>query len=258
MNNRSLGVCITVTAGVAALVIYVCNAEAPNPMPLSDATVINASDIKNAADSAINLQDPEQPIGAASSDQFEVVNGLRVRKDRNCTMRLHYLPVADGTVIEAHSCVPNEPENSHPYESYSDEALESLAYSDAKAAEVLGMRLRRVDEQAAMSLFIRASALGGGRFEPLQRYSSSYPWPDEVNGIPVRKTIHVKYVLSAVAELLGDASSGNSRWKARVLELPDDPERTMAMLDRQVERIVSEMREIQINVLGATNIEGGR
>ena len=173
-----------------------------------------------------------------------------------CTIITRYLPNDDGTITETYSCEPNAYQEKHPYESYSNEALESLAYSEAKAAEILSMRLREQDEELAMSLAIRATALSGGDTYPILLFSQAYPHPAAINDVPVKKTYRVKYVLSAVALMLGDNSGALPSWEASIRTFSENPERELALLDERARQIVDEMRQIQLDVTGETTIGG--
>jgi hypothetical protein len=173
-----------------------------------------------------------------------------------CTIITRYLPNDDGTVTETYSCEPNSYQAKHPYESYSNQALVSLAYSEAKAAEILSIRLRDRDEVSAMSLAFRASALSGGDTHPILLYSQSYPHPSAINGVPIKKTYRDKYVMSAVALMLGDDHTGLPTWEAHIREFSEDPERELALLDDRARQILDEMRQIQLDITGDTTIGG--
>ena len=178
------------------------------------------------------------------------------RQPRECTIVTHYLPNGDGTTTEAMSCEPKEPKQRHAYASYPDEALESLAYADAQAAEILSMRLVGRDSEAAMSLALRAAALSGGDATPIVAYANAYPGPTAVNGVPVRKTVHVKYVLAAVTQLLGDPRNSTPYFEAIIREHSEDPERELAMLDARAQQMIEEMRQIQLDVIGSSTMGG--
>jgi hypothetical protein len=175
---------------------------------------------------------------------------------QGCDLVTYYVPVGDGTVQEAFACVPPDPAEQHAYESYSSAALESLAYADAKAAEVLGMRRRERDEARAVSLFLRSSALSGGDITPILRYSQSYPEPSAINGVPVRKTIQTKYVLSAVADLLSTDTQYAVPWENEIRRYSTDADQEIAMLQARARRIVAEMRQIELDVTGSSSLGG--
>jgi len=105
-------------------------------------------------------------------------------------------------------------------------------------------------------LIIRSSALSGGSTEVLKRYANSYPVPAFVDGEPVMDSIHTRYVLSAVAELLGDTNVGLQVWEQTVRETSLTPDITIAFLRGKARDIVDEMRRIEQEVVGHTTIAG--
>ena len=193
-----------------------------------------------------------EPAVAAAGRQHDIAAAAQA----DCDLHVDYLPVGDGTVSRAFSCEPRTAPERHPYESYSSAALESLAYADAEAAAVLGMRLRDTDEAKAMSLMLRASALTGGDTTPILRYSNAYTHPVSVDGVPVRKTVHTKFVLSAVADLLSDDTNYAAQWEDIIRHYSSDPDTEIAMLQAKARQIVEEMRQIQLGVSGFSEIGG--
>lgn len=180
-----------------------------------------------------------------------------MREDRDCTLTVHYLPAGDGTVIEAYSCEPDTAPAPGELDTYTNETLLSLSYSNARAAETLGMRLREDDPELALSLIIRASALTGGDVRPIQLYSNSFPTASSVNGQPVAETIRIKYVLSAVAELLGAQDNNLKYWDQRVRAMSANADQAVAEFDRQAITIVDQMQAIEREVKGESAIRGG-
>ena len=176
--------------------------------------------------------------------------------DSDCTIVSRYLPKEDGTVIEVVSCERDVARETHPYESYANAALESLAYSDAKAAEILGMRLIESDEAESLSLIVRAAALSGGNTAPILAYSNAWPHPVRINGVLQPKTVRVKYVLYAVADLLQDDRLAPNQWESVIRDHSADPDRELAMLQARARAIVDEMRRIQLDVVGNSTIGG--
>ncbi|MGI9272176.1 MAG: hypothetical protein ACR2QT_10405, partial [Woeseiaceae bacterium] len=140
--------------------------------------------------------------------------------------------------------------------SYSSDALESLAYSDAKAAEVLGVRLRDKDLAKSMSLMIRSSALSSGDTGPILHFFHIYPHPHSIDGVPVQKTVRTKFVLSAIVDILSSDSNYTGKWEDRIREYSPDPEAEIAQLYEQALRIIEEMRQIELEVTGYSTIGG--
>lgn len=173
-----------------------------------------------------------------------------------CSIVRHYLPRPDGTTVTAFSCQRESTRQAHPYTQYSSDALDSLAYSDAVAAQVLGMRLIEDDTAASLSLVIRAAALAGGDPAPILQFSNAYPHPVSVDGAPQPSVVRVKYVLAAVTALLdGDTSAPNS-WEPVIRGQSTDPDRELALLQARARDIIDEMRRIQIEVSGTSTIGG--
>jgi hypothetical protein len=174
----------------------------------------------------------------------------------NCAPAENFVANPDGTATPLLGCEPTEAEPPHPYTGYSTEALASLAYADADAARILGMRLRDDDETAALSLVVRASALSGGDPAPILEYANAYPQPSAIDGWPVRRTVHVQFVLGSVADMLGAGSSNVAYWEARIREESTDADREIELLRQQARAIVEEMRQIRLNVTGGTDFGG--
>lgn len=173
-----------------------------------------------------------------------------------CTIETQYLLNADGTATTVYTCPDPEPAPEHPYIGYTTEALEELAYADGKAAEILGMRLREADEAAALSLILRASALTGGDPAPILAYSNAYPQPTAIDGVPVRKTVHAKFILSAVAEMLGAERNNLPHWENQIRQVSSDPDREIELLIQRARQLLDEMRRIELDVTGSSTFGG--
>jgi len=151
--------------------------------------------------------------------------------------------------------VSYEAVGSHPYESYDSETLALLAYSDAKAAEVLGMRFRRQDEARSLEYILRAAALSG-RPEALQVFRNASPYPVAIDGRPLARALREQYVLSVVADKLGAGPADVVLWEQRIrTELPN-PDQEIRRLRRQAAELLRRMQEVQREVIGAPTIGG--
>jgi len=242
MKTRLLFLFVPVLALAAGYFAWAPGDRSQDSEPITTAAAVaNTTERTAPAEPA----EPASPLIAASR-----------LGESSCEIVTHYLPNGDGTVTEAYSCKPLQDDPGHPYESFSSAALESLAYSDAKAAEVLGMRLREDDEARAMSLVLRASALSGGDTAPIVRYSQAYPRPTAVNGKPVRKTHRVKFVLSVVTDLLGTDTYYAAPWEERIRQYSENPDREIEQLNDRALEIIQDMRRIQIDVTGTSTIGG--
>ncbi len=174
----------------------------------------------------------------------------------DCTPQTRYVANEDGTATPLIVCESDAETVRHEYETFPTDALNALAWSDATAAEVLGMRLRESDEAAALSLTLRAAALGGGNPEPILRFSNAYPGPTSIDGELVRKTVHTKYVLGAVAEMLGAGPNTLPYWEAQIRQVSTDPERELDLLRQRAEQLLREMQQIELDVTGESTFGG--
>jgi hypothetical protein len=63
-------------------------------------------------------------------------------------------------------------------------------------------------------------------------------------------------VLAAVADLLGTDTRYTAPWEYEIRRYSSDPETEIAMLQAQAVRIVADLRQIQLDITGSTNIGG--
>lgn len=204
--------------------------------------------------------DPEhfavKPTVAATSPEpdspFEIVHGLRVRKNRNCTVEIQYLDAGNGTVIEAYSCTPNQPSAPGALDHYDDEALAAMSYSDALAAEVLGKRLAEADPERARALLLRSVALKPQNTSPLLWLASENYSLVATNGEPAILEMTQKYLLSRVAEELGTPGAAASI--RNNLTSIGFEETDFLALEKDVVADLAMIRSIQIEVTGHSDL----
>lgn len=201
-------------------------------------------------------QQPQPTPGAEPARQYVAMSRSAARGGPACTITRHYASRPDGTSAEAISCQPAGARAPQPYERYPAGALESLAYADADAARILGMRLIEDDATAALSLVVRAAALAGGDPAPIRYFSSAYPHPVSINGVPQPRTVRVKYVLATVVALLGDETAASAGWESVIRAHSQDPEAELGRLNARARAIVDAMRRIQVEVSGTSTIGG--
>ena len=212
----------------------------PTPAAVGEQPRLNTHSARLAGHAAV----PAGPQAPAQAGPQDPVPG--------CTIDTRYLANPDGTVTPLYTCERAEKAPPHPYTTYSDEALESLAWGDADAARILGMRLRLRDEAAATSLVVRAAALAGGDPAPILEYANAYPLPGEIDGVPVRRTVHARFVLGAVADMLEKGSSDVAHWELVIRQVSSDPDREIEMLRDRARAIVEEIDRIREDVTGVT------
>jgi hypothetical protein len=105
--NRII-IVITALAVAMAYSIYV-NPDEPAALPETASTIAKPGLSPIVPDAT---PEPEQIVDA--DDGTEVVLGIRVRKDRKCTVELKDYVTPDGRMFSAYSCTPNEPRPAHP------------------------------------------------------------------------------------------------------------------------------------------------
>ena len=220
------------------------------------ATPIAAAQLTEPTGDDSDHSRPETAMGAAASreDGTEVVLGIRVRKDRNCTVQLHYIEAEDGTVKEAYSCEPHVRAAQRPYQDYDIQTLAQLAYGDPTAAEELGRRVAESDPALALEMMIRASALSGDASPVVWLAQVSYSVVS-VNDVPRVESMKTSYVLNELAHRMGHGSADPSQWRLHLQEA-DVSGTEIDGLDRAVDGLLSRMREIQLNVTGGTTPGG--
>lgn len=181
----------------------------------------------------------QMPLLIADPDT-EIVMGIEVRKDRNCTVQRHYIQSEDGTAKEAYSCVPNETPDVHPYWDYDNEALLSLSYGDASAAEILAVRRSESNKEEAMDLMIRSAALSDDPRPLFWLAQNSY------SDITIEQ-MKIRYVLISVAENMGHDSADASYWREKLIEFNVN-ERDIDSLDARVADVIETMQRIRQEV----------
>jgi len=149
----------------------------------------------------------------------------------------------------------HKPTERHPYEYYDNETLVALAYADADAASILGLRLRRQDEKRSLKYILRSVALSG-RPDAIAAFRNASPHPVAIDGRPVARSLREQYVLSVVADTLHPDPAEVALWEARIRAEFPDPEREIASLRRQADAIVQRMRQVQREVYGSATIGG--
>lgn len=196
-----------------------------------------------------------QPVAAeetvVEAPGTEVVMGITVRKDRNCTVRRHYVDLGNGTVTDAYSCVPNEapPDD---YDQYGNEELRVLAYNDARAASVLGKRLVDVDLEQSRELLLRAVALQPANLDPVL-WLAAHAYSVRGDSTAARDARANTYVLARTAQAMGSAASVD--WIIADLERAGFVSGDIAKLDDQVKSTLRRIRNIQLEVFGESVVD---
>lgn len=193
---------------------------------------------------------PSSAARESRSTETEVVMGIPVLKNRNCTVTRHYVDLGNGMVTEAYSCVPDE---SAPdtYEQLSDDELAVLAYSDPRAASTLGKRIVDADLAQSRELLIRAVALEPTNVEPVM-WLASQAYSLRGNSKLAKDAASNAYVVTQTARALG--SNTDVGWIVEDLREAGLRNEGFTALDEAVKEDLRTIREIQLEVFGESVI----
>ena len=251
----------TVIAAVLGVsVVYWMYAEYPALTGETTAPVAQTAAISRPAVPAAPIpQAPEDAAKFSDGTQFddgtEMVLGIPVRKDRNCTVEFKDYVTPTGEMFSAYTCTPNEPRPPHVYANYSNETLESMAYSDAVAAALLGQRLIEEDTGKSYELLIRASALEGGNVEHIVWLADMAFNPTALNGEPQIENLEGRYELAALSTHLGHDPIPAAFLRHELVSAGVD-EKRLSELDRRADGLLKKMQDIQRTVIGQVTIGG--
>lgn len=206
------------------------------------------------AQSAQSQPEARQPAADDHDDGTEVVLGLRVRKDRNCTVELKDYVTPDGEMFKAYSCTPHSPRPPHPYASYSDATLEVMAYSDAEAASLLGKRLIERDTGRSYEMLIRAAALDND-FTHLAWLGDQAFGTMAIDGVPQIDNLKRQYELAALSQYLGEFSGRRDFYRQELSNAGIGADE-IASLDERVAELLQQVQDIQRTVHGNVTVGG--
>lgn len=213
---------------------------------------------------AASKSTPRIPLSSIPNEgrRIETVQGIEVLKDRNCEVEVHYVEDNDGTVTEAFSCTPREPQ-AGPYDHYSSASLEALAYADSNAALELGKRLIAGEPEVATRWLLRSLALDSGDLErptrlyPLrvivtQRFRSDATGRGDVRAMA---NMHLYHSLGALFDTSYDAYVDDSR---QMLMEAGMPSADIAAIEENSTRLYRDLEEIRQQVRGETWVQEER
>lgn len=154
------------------------------------------------------------------------------------------------------------PPAADPYTNYSTTILETMAFDDAKAAEVLGVRLRTSDPGQSMEWLLRATALSNGDYHPfLWLVNNSYS--EVIAHAEVDYDIVIpRYLLTRVIQLLGGPAAPVEN-TAEFLLSHGMPAESLAQLDAGAAQMMEKIAAIAYEVTGermliASRVDGSQ
>lgn len=192
-------------------------------------------------------------------DEMETVLGMSVLKDRDCTLYEMRVQDESGETSVAYRCEPNNPKEIHPYGEYSIELLRELAYRDADAAEILGIKLiQRGDESEGLQFVYRSVALGGGKSASALKRAHNTFYSSIVDAEapnyepkPAFAAMEKAYVFARIRDELNGVNY--SEWIRAKLETHGFTE--FDRLDREARDALEVMADVEIEVVGSNTIQ---
>ena len=141
----------------------------------------------------------------------------------------------------------------HEYYSFSNEALEELAYGDALAAQVLAENLAKSDPKKSVAIFIHAAAISGKTGPLLRASAHALEWyPDYLkNGEVPRDTVHLMLAIEEVARKMGNKSV-QDRPLGQILE---NANLDMELVGNLADSIIDVMVQTELDVTGNSSLK---
>ncbi len=205
--------------------------------------------------------DPVTPDGTPKNESIvqndagtEIVLGIRVRKDRKCTVELKDYVTPDGRMFSAYTCTPNEPKPAHPYAHYDNETLAGMSWSDAEAAALLGQRLIDRDTGRSYELLIRATALDGDTRHISWLADMAFN-PTAINGEPHIANLESRYELAELNARLGTDPVLPDVLKRELANAGVGEDR-LSELDARADALLRSIQDIQRDVFGEVWVGG--
>ena len=239
--------CLVLAAGVVYVHVLGSDSWLSNERPKPGHATANRLPIDADAPSPMPIVETER--------NSEIVLGLRVRADRQCTVEQKEHVTPDGEMFTAYSCTPENEKEPHRYSHYDNDTLAVLAYGDAEAAAQLGRRLIGTNPDRSYGLLIRAAALDGGNVEHIAWLAEQAFGAITINDEPQVFNIERQYELAVLAARLGD-DSAKSDYLRQALVVAGVDTAELDALDSRALELFESMREIQRTVLGETTIGG--
>ena len=199
---------------------------------------------------------PEAVSGqsVAAADPFDFSRQIEASPD--CQPGPMVQNPASGDLEQAWVC-DRQPAEVHPYETWSEPVLAGMAYGDAKAAEVLGLRhIRSSDpnqEALGLMLLYRSVALSGETAALHRAISARYAVVSE-GGEPDVHNLRQLLIFGIVTSQLGDRAINQSAIEHRLAKA-DVSEEEIRQIRSTADDILNQMAVIEREVTGNRSIE---
>jgi len=257
---------LVLAAVVTAAVLYHLIQPYDLPAPGSRTRIGAADAMTGSAVAPASRPEPiDKPVTVASSTdapmpppaeevETETVFGIEVRKDRNCDVRQRYRLNDDGTLTELFSCEPREEQYS-PYDAYTLEMLEQLAYSDWQASLELGKRLIGQDPKRATQFLLRSLALDSAdpnrstRLYPL-RIIVTQRFRGDATGQSDLRAISNMHLYHSLGRLLDPSYSVYAADSRQMLIDAGASQTVIEDIEARSERLYEDLNEIRQEIIG--------
>lgn len=250
MNRIHTTLAITgLCAVIVGWQVWKSNALDPSA-PATDSSSIAAHSTDPA--SAPNATSDENRQ-AAEIDPFDFAR--RLENDPDCYVAAVVTDPVSGEPVDAIAC-DRESDAAHPYESWSESVLAGMAYADAKAAEVLGLRHIQAEdpnrEALGLMLLYRSVALSGDTSAIHRAIGKRYAVV-ATDGRPEVHNLKQLLVFGIVTTSLGDKGINTQSLESRLAEA-DIPTTEILQLKADARKILDELVNIERDVTGNTII----
>lgn len=189
--------------------------------------------------------------------EMELVQGIYVRKDRNCSVEVDERFDPDtGNLRRLYACTPNSLPEPDPYTAYDSQVLAGMAYGDARAAEVLGVRLLTSEnpttQSAGLNYLLRSAALANHTRPIALAVNNRY------NDFASNGTLHLDNIkrlvtLSHISNVITPNSMSGAVYQ-NILRESGVSEEEIARLITAGNQALERMADIQTQVTGNTQL----
>ena len=243
------------TVAITALCLLIVGWQFRHPQPpKGEPGSVAANPLTGAVSNVQPGKTPaSDPQPVSGPDPFDFAR--RIEENPDCRPAQRVRNPATGEIEPAWTCEPHV-EEPHPYESWGEAVLAGLAYGDAKAAEVLGLRhVQSADpsrEALGLMLLYRSVALSGDT-GPLHRAVSARYAVVSEGSEPDTHNLRQLLIFSVVTAKLGDATINQSGIESR-LAMADVTGEEIMEIRSTADQILRQMADIEREVTGNTSI----
>ncbi len=169
-------------------------------------------------------------------------------------------PQLPGMGFEIERCETVRERPPHPYHQLVDEALQTLAETDAAAALIMGMRVVG-DDAARNRWYLRAAALSGksGPIMALanRRYASARAYKHSAEGrlelVDNVENVRYRAVLETIAGRMGDPRANPTYWRSLLRQQPGE-DASAESVQKEALEIMGQMARVQRDITGSTQM----